>query len=378
MFLKLLNLLGRLGTRDALAASDGQMFLRLLNHLGLYTRQQVPHIAAANLPDVLRIPFPDLNPDLFQETEPGRSQASVVMGNGLRLLLQALLTDKHASVVMGNGLRLLLQALLTDKHAHTVVELGVHEPAIVQEALADALAALQAELTFQSAQRRSRIRELYLAEMFAGIEEISIPVGAVNEETGHANAVDLLFVSAMAKHRQARRLFEIGTYMGRTSYHLTHASEGATVTTVNLAPETDARWGPYLQVYFRGRERAKQIHQVWADSTQMDTTPYRGQMDFVFVDGDHSYEVVKADTFKAFEVMAPGGMIVWHDYAAKSPGVYRFFEEFTRDRPVFRVRRTCLLVHIDGVDPETFVAHPMRPSFEQRSFRKRQRPRKAA
>jgi hypothetical protein len=88
-------------------------------------------------------------------------------------------------------------------------------------------------------------------------------------------------------------------------------------------------------------------------------------MDFVFVDGDHRYEGVKADTGKAFEVLAPGGMIVWHDYAAKSPGLCRFMEEFTQQMPLFRIRKTCLLVHIDGVDPLTFQPYPMRPSRKQ-------------
>jgi predicted O-methyltransferase YrrM len=241
----------------------------------------------------------------------------------------------------------------------------------VRPRLERSLSEFSKELLFEQVQERSRIRELYLAELFEGIEEVSVPVGAVNEETGHANAVDLLFVSAMARQRKARRLFEIGTYMGRTSYHLTYASEDAVVTTVNLPPEADPRWGPYLQIYFRGRERAAQIRQVWADSTRMDTTPYRAQMDFVFVDGDHSYEAAKADTGKALEVLAPGGMIVWHDYAAKSPGVCRFFEEFTQKQPVFRIRKTCLLVHIDGVDPLSFSPLPMRPSKEQKVLRKK-------
>ncbi len=251
-------------------------------------------------------------------------------------------------------------------------ELARWPDAMLKEEARLALIQLSKDLAFQQAQARSRIRELYLAEIFAEIEEISVPVGAVNEETGHANATDLLFVSAIARWKQARRLLEIGTYLGRTSYHLTYASEGAVVTTVNLPPEADPAWGPYAQLYFRGREREAQIRQVWADSTRLDTTPYRGQMDFVFVDGDHGYEAAQADTVKAFEVLAPGGIIVWHDYAAKSPGVYRFFEEFTRERPVFRISKTCLLVHIDGVDPLAFESIPMRPSKEQRNRRKQQ------
>lgn len=213
----------------------------------------------------------------------------------------------------------------------------------------------------------SRIRELYLTEIFPDIERVAIPLGAINELTGHANKVDMLYVCAIAKHLQARKIFEFGTYQGRTSYHLTYASEGAQVTTLNLPPEADTRYAPYLGSYFRGTEREAFVTQLLEDSRQLDTTPYRQQFDVVFVDGDHSYDVVKNDTEKAFELVRPGGSILWHDYAPKSEGLVEFFRDFTKERPLFRIKRTCVLLHLDGVDPIRFAAHPLPPSLEQES-----------
>lgn len=222
------------------------------------------------------------------------------------------------------------------------------------------------EVNFALLQEKSRIREIYLNELFAGIEKVCVPIGAINEETGHVNHVDLLYVNAIARHLQCRNLFEFGTYMGRTTYHLAQATEGVIVTTLNLPPEADPRIAPYLGIYFRGTDREPFIRQIFADSREFDTTPYRHEMDFIFVDGDHSYELVKNDTAKAFEMLAPKGVIIWHDYAAKSPGVVKFFQEFTQDQPVFRIKNTCLLVHLDGVDPLTFTPHPMRTSLENK------------
>jgi predicted O-methyltransferase YrrM len=213
----------------------------------------------------------------------------------------------------------------------------------------------------------SRIRELYLSEIFPGIERVAIPLGAINELTGHANKVDMLYVCAIAKHLQARKIFEFGTYQGRTSYHLTYASEGAQVTTLNLPPEADARYAPYLGTYFRGTEREAFVTQLLGDSRQLDTAPHRRQFDLVFVDGDHGYDVVKNDTEKAFELLRPGGAILWHDYAPKSEGLVEFFRDFTKERPLFRIKRTCVLLHLDGVDPLGFAAHPLPPSLEQES-----------
>jgi predicted O-methyltransferase YrrM len=326
----------------------------LLNRLGLYTYP---------IEDILRLSQSvkegrELRPDLLPAT---------ALDCFRKLIRLCVNLHSRPAAEREDSLRLVDGALelATPQRAHCIQGIHRYPADVFGKALARAAAELNRHLAFQQSQARSRIRELYLAEIFGDIEEISVPVGAVNEETGHANAVDMLFVAAMARHHQARELFEIGTYLGRTTYHLTYASEGAVVTTVNLPPEADPTWGPYQQIYFRGRPRAEQIRQVWADSTMLDTTPYRGRMNFVFVDGDHSYEAVKADTRTAFDVLAPGGIIVWHDYAAKSPGVCRFIEEFTEERPLFRIRKTCLLVHIDGIDPLSFQPYRMRPSKQQ-------------
>lgn len=196
----------------------------------------------------------------------------------------------------------------------------------------------------------SKIREAYLQELFPGIENLSLPIGVINELTGHANKVDMLYVSAVAKYVGARKMFEFGTYMGRTTFYLAHNSPEGEVFTLNLPPEKDARYAQYLGVLFKDREEEKRIVQIHTDSREFDTEPYRKQFDFVFVDGDHSYEMVKNDTKKAFELLKPGGVIMWHDYAPKSEGLVRFFKEFTQERPLFRIKSTCLLIYIDGVD----------------------------
>jgi predicted O-methyltransferase YrrM len=160
-------------------------------------------------------------------------------------------------------------------------------------------------------------------------------------------------VSAIAKKRRARNVFEFGTYVGRTTYHLTFASEEAHVTTLDLPPQASES-AEELGRMFRGSEREGRITQILADSSEFDPTPYSESMDFIFIDADHSYEFVKNDTEKALIMLRPGGVIAWHDYAVKSPGVVRYIQEFASARPVFRLRHTCLIVYIDGVNAMTF------------------------
>lgn len=218
---------------------------------------------------------------------------------------------------------------------------------------------------FARALEESRIREVYIEELFPGIQDVSVPIGVINEFTGHANKTDMLYVSAVAKHIGARKMFEFGTYMGRTTLYLAHNNPEGEVFTLNLAPESDPRYAPFLGLLFRGREEEKRIVQLYADSREFDVTDYRKQFDFVFVDGDHSYELVKNDTLKAFELLKAGGVIMWHDYAPKSEGLVRFFMEYTQERPLFRIRSTCLLVYIDGIDVFNHQLAKLPPNLEQ-------------
>lgn len=59
-----------------------------------------------------------------------------------------------------------------------------------------------------------------------------------------------------------------------------------------------------------------------ASATRRKLLPYRGQVDFAYVDGDHSYRGLRKDIFLAKEMLRPGGLMVLHDTLA-APGCKR-------------------------------------------------------
>ena len=66
-------------------------------------------------------------------------------------------------------------------------------------------------------------------------------------------------------------------------------------------------------------------------------------MDFVFVDGSHSYDYVLHDSETALQLLRQGqGVVLWHDYG-KWPEVTRALEELSHNSPKF-----SSLKHIDG------------------------------
>jgi len=65
--------------------------------------------------------------------------------------------------------------------------------------------------------------------------------------------------------------------------------------------------------------------------------PYFGQVDFAFVDGDHSYRGLRQDIFLTKLVLKPGGLMVLHDTAAVWD-CKRVFDDLIRSRDFTLVR----------------------------------------
>ena len=223
---------------------------------------------------------------------------------------------------------------------------------------------LSQDISFEIAGQESRIRNVYANELFPNLREISVPVGVIHEESGHSNHADMVYVCGIAAAVKANKIFEIGTYRGQTTVGLASVCKNAQVFTLNLPPQKDPRYAPFIGMYIKKYSESNRIEQIFCDSTKYDTTQYRGSMDYIFIDGDHSYSGVKNDTKISLEMLKPGGVIVWHDYAWKSPGVVKFISEFSQTRPVFRLRNTCLIVYIDGCDPEKVILQDMDASLE--------------
>ena len=208
------------------------------------------------------------------------------------------------------------------------------------------------EVEFVRKLEESKIREVYIQELFPGIECQSVPIDMINKLTGHANKTDMLYVMAIAKHMGARKMLEFCTYMGgvHSTLHLSHNAMDRQVFTLNISRESDPRYASYLGVLLKGREEEVRIMQIHSDLREFDMTPYRNQFDFVFVDGGYNYENFDIYTQKAFQFLKEGGIIIWNNYAQLSEDLVLFLQKFTQDKPLFRILSTCLLVYIDGVD----------------------------
>ncbi len=206
---------------------------------------------------------------------------------------------------------------------------------------------------FNRYHKSANLREIYLTDLFPEIADISLPLGIIHEESGHANHAEMLYLVALAKLKHAVNIFEFGTFMGQTTYYLAHSTDKTHVYTLDY-DESSSQAKDSKGLYFKNTAVEDRVTVIECDSTQFDVSGFEGKMDFIFIDGGHNYGNVKNDTEKAFRMLAPSGMIVWHDYAPKSPDVSKFISEFTKQMPLFYIRKTSLILHIDGIDPLAF------------------------
>lgn len=153
--------------------------------------------------------------------------------------------------------------------------------------------------------------------------------------------------------------FEIGTFQGETTLQLA-VNCRAEIHTLDLPPaghpDHDAAGrpdDPELDVYpdvpgerfaaYRGPSR---IIQHYGDSRTFDYAPYAGRAQFVFVDGCHHEEFAASDSENALRLVAPGGAVLWHDYADYAPGVMRALDRLAERVRLWHIAGTSLVLHL--------------------------------
>jgi Methyltransferase domain len=126
-----------------------------------------------------------------------------------------------------------------------------------------------------------------------------------NSHDGSVTTYELFVLNKLVQRQDPALIVEFGTFDGRTAMNFAANAPRAKIVTIDFAPQ------PRL---FDDQPAAENIECKFGDSRQFDVAPYRGKAGFIFVDGGHDAPVVTSDTLKALEMLAPHGVIVWHDY----------------------------------------------------------------
>lgn len=146
---------------------------------------------------------------------------------------------------------------------------------------------------------------------------------------GNIQFFELLVLVELIQTSKPMACFEIGTFDGRTTLNMAaNTPEETLIYTLDLPRDQMGRTVFPLDpldldvldkemsgVRYRGTAWENKVQQLYGDSANFDYTPYQGKIDFVFIDGSHTYEYVLSDSRNAITLLRGGkGIILWHDY----------------------------------------------------------------
>jgi hypothetical protein len=146
----------------------------------------------------------------------------------------------------------------------------------------------------------------------------------LEQVNGNTTLLEQLLVLSIAKRRQCKRIFEFGTFDGKTSANLSMNLPDAQIYTIDLSAGQLGKVAlpvgkcdlPFILKARTGDKlgSSAKVIQLYGDTARFDFSSWYGTCDLVFVDACHEYEYVLNDSEIALKLLAPGGIVLWHDY----------------------------------------------------------------
>ena len=196
------------------------------------------------------------------------------------------------------------------------------------------------------------IPEVSPNEVMSGSE--AIVIREPEAVSGNVSLLELTLINWFVKKTRARNLFHIGTFDQRTILNMAADCSDGPAFTLDLASaktiETefaitgDKKFIPNQKrtLRFVNTPEENKIKRLFGDSATFDFSPFKNQIDLLFIDGAHTYEYVTSDTKRTESIMREHGLILWHDYGTWE-GVTRGLNELYKTNS-----RYANIKHIKG------------------------------
>jgi hypothetical protein len=197
------------------------------------------------------------------------------------------------------------------------------------------------------------------SQLFPDLYQQHITLGNLDLKWGDIyNDRSIIFMCALAR-RGYTPIVEFGTFRGRTTYNLALNSKekiytvdiGSTIgRTIDTAVHVKGQeYDQYIagELFLQAQPSIRdKINLIIGDSTKCDLSFLRGTVGMIFIDGGHSYNVCKSDTYKALELVRKGGILIWDDYGSDWPEVRKFLNELSFNHKLYYLSHERLVIHI--------------------------------
>ena len=217
-------------------------------------------------------------------------------------------------------------------------------------------------LYVEGALKRIGIPKKSLNQLFNINKEIRLQNFTVRE--GNASYFELLAIATILANHSPKNLLEIGTFDGTTTLQMAlNSPPNATIYTLDLPNDPTTTHLPILDAEvpfvldrkkhlrkYMGTPIEKKVVQHFGDSAVYDFNKFtdNGPIDLCFIDASHTYDYVKSDTEKTLKILAPTGIILWHDFSPSCPDVYRYLDELSKTLPLIHIADTRLVLYCAG------------------------------
>ncbi len=232
----------------------------------------------------------------------------------------------------------------------------------IGEVVDDILTTLPSRVPENFSKNRQPIQTCKITQLLP--DYASIPVTLFDEifDYGEIPLEELEVICKIVRNRQPRTVFELGTFMGRTTLCLS-ANSSARIYTLDLPSKSNENYvppemnDPEIEVYpenpgvkFCDTTYASRITQLYGDSQSFAFCPYFGKMDVVIVDACHHYDFVLRDSMNAFKMIKPDGIVIWYGYADNVPGVLKALGVVSQKFPLIHISGTSLVIYMGRQD----------------------------
>jgi len=182
-----------------------------------------------------------------------------------------------------------------------------------------------------------------------------------NKVVGMTSDQEAWIISSLSKI--SKNIFEFGTCSGKTTYLMgLNSNVDTKITSITLSKnnvsdvskkkeDNDVSFrniineSIYSKFLFSGEEVENKIKVIFQNSLEFNHQEYIGKMDLIFIDGGHTYSVVKNDSEKSFDMLSKNGIILWHDYVPgkqSAKDVVKYIHEISKNKKIFSINGTTL------------------------------------
>ena len=189
----------------------------------------------------------------------------------------------------------------------------------------------------------------------------SFSISNDNKVVGMTSDYEAWIISSLSKI--SKHIFEFGTCSGKTTYLMAlNSDDDAKIITVTLKPDNleeiemsnkdnkisyrnIVNESIYDKFLFSGTSVEKKIKLIFQNSLNFDYSSFKNKMDLIFIDGGHTYSVVKNDSEKSFKMLNSNGIILWHDYVPgkkSAMDVVKYINEISKTKKIYNIKNTSL------------------------------------